>query len=262
MRGLFSATMQSMAMGWGARRRSLYITVFCVFAAMGAVAIYLVYFTAPPMCMDGIQNGSETGVDCGGTCSLICANTAHAPVVMWARSFEVAPGNYTAAAYIQNTNAGAGSKQVAYTFQLFDASNALITERDGVADLPPVQTIPIVEPNIEVGHRTATRTLFVFKTIPVWHTTAAGTIPNITIGQESLAGDGTTLSAQLTNNGLTAVSGLHVVAVLFNSAGTAIAASKTVVPSMPQKSDQPITFTWPTPNAAVAHAEITVLPSF
>lgn len=31
--------------------------------------------TMPPSCSDGLQNGAETGVDCGGTCANLCAPT-------------------------------------------------------------------------------------------------------------------------------------------------------------------------------------------
>src|SRR3990167_18523 len=78
---------------------------------------------------------------------------ARAPIIVWARAFESAPQTYTAAAYIQNNNPGAGARQVSYSFQLFDADNALVVERGGTVDLPPVPTIPIIETGINVGYR-------------------------------------------------------------------------------------------------------------
>src|SRR5579863_6726299 len=136
-----------MHLTWSARRQLLYYGVAFVVVAVLFYFSYQTFFTSAPTCFDGVQNGDETGVDCGGSCSLICPNQAHAPVVEWARPFEVSPGDYTAAAYIENPNVGAGAKQVPYSFQLFDSSNSFIVERDGVIDIPPMQTVPIIDTN-------------------------------------------------------------------------------------------------------------------
>ncbi len=256
-----------MSAGWGRKRKVLYsvAAVFVVCAML--VGFYVLFFTQAPTCFDGKQDGGETGIDCGGPCSRICSNQAHNPTVLWSRAFLVASTTdggalYTATAYVQNANVGAGAKNVHYSFQLFDSSNTLILERTGVTDLPPVQTIPIVETGITVGTRIVARTLFSFSEVPTWNIVPAGTLPALALSNETLASDGTRLSATVTNNSLFSIKNLTAVGVLFDATNTALAASKSLVPSLPSHASKNIVFTWPAATPQVSHAEITLLPSF
>lgn len=255
---LFCYTIDGMALSWSGRRQLLYYGVGLVIVALLSWGIYESFFTASPTCTDGKQDGTETGVDCGGSCSLICANQVQAPVVLWARSFEVASSTYTAAAYVQNNNPGAAARGVSYSFQLLDANNQLIIERDGTTDIPPISTVPIVETGIETGNRTVAHTLFAFAELPAWYRSSS---PSIQISGESLVADGSRLSATLTNGTQYQLPQVSAVAVLFDVSGTAIAASKTQVSLSPNAS-QSIIFTWPQPVPGVVKAEITVLPPF
>jgi hypothetical protein len=187
---------------------------------------------------------------------LLCVSEARAPVVLWARAFEQGPHTYTAAAYIQNNNPGAGARQVGYSFQLFDADNKLVISRDGVADLPPVPTIPIIETGINVGFRTPTRALFAFATQPTW--IKAGQLPALTVGNEALAPDGSRLTATLRNDGFAPVRAT-VAAVLFDRDDVARAASKSTV-TVPARGEIPLVFTWEASDTPVARGEVTILP--
>lgn len=264
-----------MALSWGERRKYTYLTAFGIIAFAFLCWIYFAFFFQAATCFDGKQNGAEVGVDCGGSCSLLCVNQARQPTVAWARSFltvsatsttpaagQVPNNLYTAAAYIQNTNLTAGARNVAYSFQLFDANNQLIIERDGVSNLPPLPIIPIIEPGIPTGTHTVARTLFSFSDLPVWHTIAPDALPPVNISDQALASDGSRLSLTLENNTVQDISDITVGSVLFDSNGVALAASKSLIHSLPHKSSQAVTFTWPLGVSGVVRAEITVLPSF
>ena len=247
-------------MSWSFRRKALYYAVAFVVAAIVILAVWKVFFTHTPTCFDGVQNGTELGVDCGGTCALLCADTAQTPKVLWARSFETASSTYTAAAYVENLNQGAGARGVQYSFQLFDADNVLVIEKDGTTDLPPVNDIPIIEPNIDVGNRTVARTLFSFSVLPAW--SKITTQQQLSLVQQILNPDGSALSATLQNDSVQAVSRVTVAAILFDSQGVARAASKTVVAPLAGKSSKPVYFTWPGGVPDIVRAEMTILPSF
>src|SRR5271154_3129598 len=136
-----------MTLSWSFRRKLVYSGVTFVVALGIAAYVWIAFFNAAPTCFDTKQDGNETGVDCGGSCSLICANVATPPIVEWARVFQSGSGNvYTAAAYVQNNNGNAAARGAHYVFQFYDADNKLITEQDGVIDIPPVSTVPIVVP--------------------------------------------------------------------------------------------------------------------
>lgn len=264
-----------MALSWSERRKYTYLTVFGAIAFAFLCWAYFSFFYHAPTCFDGIKNNSEVGVDCGGACSLLCQNQTRQPAALWTRSFitvsaasstpaagEKANNLYTAAAYIQNTNLGAGAHNVAYSFQLFDSKNQLIIERDGITDLPPLPIIPIIESGIPTGTHTVARTLFAFSALPVWRVVAADALAPIDVSHQVLAPDGSRLSLTIENNTVKNISNVTVAAVLFDGSGVALAASKSLITSLPHKSSQNVIFTWPMGAPNVVRAEITVLPSF
>jgi hypothetical protein len=179
--------------------------------------------------------------------------------VAWARAFLTAPGTYTAAAYIQNGNPAGAAKAVRYSFQLFDADNSLVVEREGTADIPPLGVVPIVEPNIAAGSRTVVRTLFSFSGLPIWQRVGATELPVLRAQRQLLAADGSRLTATIANESLLPAPRTTVAAVLFDAQGIARAASKSVI-SIDPKSSQDVTFTWPGGTPNIVRAEITILP--
>ncbi|HWB34060.1 MAG TPA: hypothetical protein VG753_01950 [Candidatus Paceibacterota bacterium] len=251
-----------MALKWSARRQLLYYGVAFVVLAIVLIAVWETFFTHTPNCFDGVMNGTELGVDCGGACALVCPDDVKPAQVLWARSFSLASSStYTAAAYIENNNTGAGAKAVHYAFQLFDENNILVVERDGVMDLPPVRTIPIIETGIQAGSRGVARTTFSFSETPSW-STVTEELPSIRLLQENLSADGSRLSVQVENDSAIDASQVVVEAVLFDAQGVARGASKTLLASVPHKSSKSVVFTWPGGIPGIVRAELTVLPSF
>ncbi len=249
-----------MALTWSARRKLLYTSVVGVIMLVVFFLTYQAAFNQAATCFDGTQNQNEHGVDCGGVCALLCKNESRAPVVLWARVFKVAPQVYTAAAYVQNPNIGAAARKVAYTFQLFDTKNILIVERTGTIDIPPVQTVPFIDPNINVGNREAAKAIFAFTVEPVWQ--KQGGLPLLRTGNQFLAQDGSLLSATIYNDSPADAKGVTVAAVLFDASGTARAASRSLIPTITRRGSQDVTFTWSGGVRGIVRAEITVLPSF
>jgi hypothetical protein len=245
-----------MALSWGGRRKALYTSVAGIIGLMLVIFLYQAFFTAPPLCTDGKQNGTEHGVDCGGPCALLCGAEARAPVVLWARAFEAASQTYTAAAYVQNNNPGAGARAVRYTFQLFDSDNKLVVDRQGVADLPPIPIVPIIETGINAGYRAPTRALFAFSSEPVW--VRAGALPALSTSKQSLSADASRLTAVVRNDSLTDARAA-VVAVLFDAQDVARAASRSAI-VVPARGEVPVVFTWGQPAPNIVRAEITILP--
>ncbi len=249
-----------MALSWSGRRKLLYTTVFSVITFFALVWGYAAFFKTTPTCFDGKFNGNERGVDCGGACSLVCKQDATAPVVLWNRSFEVGEHIYTAAAYVKNPNNGAGAKHVGYSFQLFDDKNLLVSERTGFIDIPPVQTVPFVDPNINVGNRNVAKAIFSFTTDPVWKKVTE--LPKLHATNQYLSPVGDQLSATIANDSIYDADKVTVAAVLFDGDGVARGASRSLLNKIPRKGSQNVIFTWPGGVPNIVHAEITILPSF
>ena len=251
-----------MTLSWSIRRRLMYSGGTLLVALCVAVFIWLKFFNPPPTCFDNKQNGDETGIDCGGSCTLVCSSDVHQPVVLWTRVFPDGPHTYTAMAYVQNNNGETGAHNVHYSFQLLDANNKLVVEKDGVMDIPPVLTIPMLVPAVDVGNGTVVRALFAFNDTPVWERVPHGSVPAIRIVNQTLASDATRLDATITNDSLADQANVVVVAVLFDANGVAQTASRSVIPSLASRSSTNVVFTWPQGVPDVARAEISVLPSF
>jgi len=251
-----------MALKWSLRRQLLYYAVASIISVFLSIIVWQALFSTEATCFDKKQNGGETGADCGGPCALLCQDTARAPVVLWSRAFKVGQRSYTAAAYVQNQNQSAGARAVSYSFQLFDDKNLLIVEKTGVIDLPPVRTIAVVEPNIDVGNRVVARTQFSFSTTASWSRVQADAVVPVKVADQLLSRDGSRLSATLVNDTLEDSPRVMMVGVLFDQYGTARAASKSTINRIPRKSSQPIVLTWSGGVSDIVRAEITILPSF
>ena len=249
-----------MAISWSNRRKFLYTSVTAFIGVIFLLFVYVQFFTNAPTCFDGKQNSDEQGIDCGGSCALFCRDQVRSPVPLWSRAFEVTPHVYTAAAYINNPNPGAAARNVAYSFQLFDEKNLLVAERVGVINIPPVQTVPFIDPNIDIGNRTVARALFAFSEEPLWY--KVGNLPVLRVGNQYLSADASQLSATISNESINNADKVTVAAVLFDSNGVARAASRSILAQIPRKGSQDVVFTWPGGIKDIVRAEITVLPSF
>jgi len=249
-----------MALSWSARRKTLYTVVVGIVGLLVLWWAYETFLAVAPTCQDGVQNGNEHGVDCGGSCSLLCTDQAQAPKVLWSRVFQTDSTTYTAAAYIENDNLGAGARRVPYSFQLFDADNQLIIERDGVIDLPPIQTIPIIAVNIPLKNRVPSRALFGFSVEPAWNKIPAANLPKLSVRGQQLSADASKLTAMIQNDSNWDLR-VQVAAVLFDESGTARAASVSVAP-VSKHASATVVFTFPGGVPNIVRAEVTVLPPF
>jgi hypothetical protein len=254
-----------MALSWSGRRQILYSAVAALVALVLLVVLWEALFAAAPTCFDQKQDGDEAGIDCGGSCSLLCTNQAAPPHVVWARSFEVSPGVYNAVAYIQNLNVGAqaGAHKVRYSFGLRDDRNVLVKQQDGVVDIPPVSVVPIVATGIYVGNRSVSKTDFNFDENQnlAW-TKIQNPPPLLRVAQVVANADYSRLSATIPNDSVKDLYNVTVVTILYDAQNTAVAVSKSTIPLLRRRSSEQVTFTWPQGVPNVTRYEITVLPSF
>lgn len=231
---------------WAFWRRTQYVSGVLVFTVASIFLVYYANFYAAPTCFDGVQNGTEGGVDCDGTCVRICSVTAIAPQVKWVKSFKIVDGQYNAVAYIENINRDAATPELPYTFRLYD-DKGLITERSGVTVLPPNSAYPIFEGRIVIDKdRVPTRTEIELGTVELWLPATVGRDQFRTIDFELQNTDTRPrLMVEVENTALTEAREVEVVATIFDRSGEAVTASQTFVDVFPARTTQNITFTWP-----------------
>jgi Mg-chelatase subunit ChlD len=231
---------------WARKRQIIIITLLLFLFVVVASGISYAVFYDKPTCFDGKQNGDETGVDCGGSCALICSGVAKEPIIQFARAFTSVRG-FSAVARIENPN-DLLVKEAKYTFKLYDSTGALIAERKGSTFIPKRKSIPIYEPNIDTKGVTPTKVFFSFDPGLAWEKSDYEE-PRLVVEDEKLIGEKTVpkLLATLFNPGVREVDNIEVISVLYDDAGNAVNASKTIVKNINPNERASLIFTWPNP---------------
>jgi len=248
-------------MSWASRRRTTYLFGIIVFFAfvIGAPLAYW-YFSIPPTCSDGTKNQGETAADKGGPCLLLDERTLQPYALLWARSFRVRDGSYNAVAYIQNPNKDAGVREAHYHFSLYDSQNISIADREGIMYLMPGATTPVLEARIDAGNRIVAHTYFEFTEPFAWER-MKNNATAISVSNKSMSNilEAPRLSALARNSAVSPQANVAFVAVIFNSAGNAFAASATSLQRLEAGETAPIVFTWPDP-FSVQPSRIDIIP--
>lgn len=231
---------------WSKRRRTLYATVVVVIL-VGAVIVpgFLVFYKSPT-CTDGKKNGSETGIDCGGSCQRLCQSSFLPPSLAWTRFEEVAPKLYNIAAYLVNPNTEGEAVDVPYHLAMYDSRGVLITDTTGTVTLPPHRNTIAFKGAVNVGERIPAKALFEFTAAPNWHK-KTDTLSAIVVGDKKYTEDpsGSSLVVTLKNPSVYAIENVAVYAVLYDKDGNALGFSKTIVDEIPAKGQALAPFTWP-----------------
>jgi Mg-chelatase subunit ChlD len=218
---------------------------FAVSTGLIGAALFFTLTYAPTTCFDGVQNGSERGVDCGGECVRICAADALPPQVVWAESFEIAPSQYNATAYVENVNDVASVERLTYTFELLDGDRVVATRR-GETVLPPDSVYPLFEGRINTNGETVTNTRLTIDPVEVWQPATAGR-EQFAVRDIRLTGADARprLDAEVENQSFSAATDVEVVVTLFNDAGQPLTSSETYIAEIAGRSRVPVVFTWP-----------------
>ncbi len=233
-------------MSWASRRRTVIILGFLLIIGAATLIPLAIWWYEPATCSDGKQNQGETAVDKSGPCALLDERQLIPHAIQWARAFSVRDGTWSAVTYIENPNDMAGVSTTPYRFKLYDDRNILVAEREGSSYIMPGSVTPIYEGGFDTGNRRVTRTYFEFSAPLVWER-MRDTSGAIEITAKSLLDADTAprVIAIAENTAVTEAREVHFVAVVFDPAGNAIAASRTIVPVLPPEARENLVFTWP-----------------
>lgn len=237
-----------MHMNWAAQRRLLYILGIVLFFGIVASIPVLIWLYEPATCFDNKLNQGETAVDRGGPCKLLDPRRLVPHSVLWTRPFLAREGVHSAVAYIENPNQGAGVREAAYRMKVYDDRNVLVGEREGITPIMPGAITPVFEGEMESGNRMATRAFFEFIAPLVWEKLQDRSI-GIVVTDKLLKDieNAPRVTATVTNNDVADHLNVSLVAVVFDTAGNAFAASRTIIPELDARASIPVTFTWSDP---------------
>jgi hypothetical protein len=235
-------------MSWASSRQVKYFILFIATLALIIFAFTYNIIFKKPTCFDSKQNGTETGIDCGGSCSLICKEDVYDPVILWSRAFPVTDNNFNLIAYIENRNKNSGVIRADYEFRIYDSDNKLLGRRLGTTFIPPNQQFAIFEPRFDAGESELRSITFEFTSPLVW-VKKAPTLQTVPIYAKDILFDNNKdtprLSATITNDSIYDVPEFDVIAILYDIDHNAINASGSHKEKLLNNSSIPITFTWP-----------------
>jgi len=234
---------------WATRRKLQYFGIIVAFVVVFLVVPFYIFIYTAPTCFDRFKNGSELGVDCGGSCRLLCSIEIEKPISRWdPRVFRVSPGVYSTIAYLENPNVTGEALLAPYTFRLYDKENILIAERTGTTFIPKGKTFAIFEGNLEIGERVPARATFDFTKDLVWERNTIPA-PEILVTNKALIREETSprVDATVKNNSLDRVTSVELVAIISDASGNAIGASRTFIENLEKNESKQVVFTWPGP---------------
>lgn len=238
-------------MTWASRRKIFYVSIIVLFFVFIGFLIIYPYISKAPTCVDGKQNGDETGVDCGGSCMLACTLQVDELSVLWSRVFKVVPGRYNAVAYLENQNRNTAIYKINYRFRFADKDNIYVASREGSTYVPPSGKFAIFEPAIDMGNSIPVYTSFEFTEVPIWVQVSQEKINQLKIftSDIKLENEKTSpiMSATIKNNSLFTIPEVNIIAILYDEKGNAVSASRTFLDILRGEESKIATFTWPEP---------------
>jgi hypothetical protein len=236
-------------MSWGTRRRNTIIFIVVLVVILPAMIGGFLFFYDPPNCFDGKKNGSETGVDCGGSCELLCTEQTKMPVVVWERFFRVSPGVYNVVAYVENQNPSAGVMYAPYIFQIFNQDNVLIGEREGSTRLYANSIMPVIETNINTFKQVPFRVSFQWTNDLVFEKEPPVPVELVIQDERYFVDNIPKVTAKVKNITLKNIDEIRLIVLLYDTFNNVIGSSSTVIEELKGEESKDITFTWPIPFA-------------
>lgn len=241
-------------MSWASRRQVKYFSGFMFFVlAIIFIFLYPIIFKKAT-CFDNKQNGNETGIDCGGSCSMMCKSDISEPVVIWSRAFHVVDSTYNLVAFVENRNKNSGAVSAPYEFRVYDVNNQLIGRKEGITFIPPNQQFAVFESRFDSKESILKSVTFEFSSPIAW-VRKAPTLQTLPIRISDINYDDNKdtpkLSATINNDSIYDIPEFDVVAILYDAEHNAINASKTHKYKLINNTSLPVTFTWPEVLSAV-----------
>lgn len=237
---------------WSIRRKRiiLSIIVFILIFLVGLPIFFLFY--QAPTCQDLVRNGDETGVDCGGSCQLLC--TAESlPLILKGdpQVLRVRENTFEVVALIENPNTSGDVYRAGYVIKLYDALSAVpVKILEGETYVPKNANFVLFEGPFSLAEGTVpTRAILEWKEQSlIWRQNTLS-VPELRAGDLKFSREDISprLDVNIENRSLENVSNVDLVAVISDRAGNIFAASKTFIDTLPAGAGASAVFTWPEP---------------
>lgn len=248
-------------MNWSTRRKLAYgVSIFLIITVVFLYTFRNRLFPRPT-CFDKKQNAYESGVDCGGTCSLKCAQDVIPLTVKWSRALLTSPNTYDIVAMISNKNIDNTTRSLGYSFIIYDDSGQVITTVTGSTTAPIDGDFPIIRQNVKLTQKPK-EVITQLIDGPHFKVKEKPTSPTIRqVNERYEAGSIPRVYASIINTKRITISNLPIRVILYDMYDNAMASGETFIPFLGKEEMKNISFTWDMPFEQ-APTRISIYPIF
>lgn len=202
-------------------------------------------------------NQNEEEIDCGGVCALkenggrACVIAPFLMSVVWQRSFLLTLPNdeetiYALGAMIQNQNKNIAAQKVPYTFTAVDEKGNILAEVRGVVNIQPSGFTPVFVRAVDTKRKKIAQTIFALDDARNYYQEVQEP-PQVRFSQYVLDVEGENPNAEVTvhNESTKNIFDMSVLIVVYDSEGSAVSMSRTLVDTLSPSASKKLYFTWP-----------------
>ena len=231
-------------MNWAMRRRVAYAVTSSVTLIAVFLYIYRDTLFPAPTCFDSKMNGYETGVDCGGTCSLMCSQEVNPISEKWTTALRTSSTTYDLVSLIANKNINNSPRGLNYKFTVFDNSGNVALEKSGRTIVPVNSDFPVIIQNVSLSTPPKNTTIS-FTNEKHYKTFEKPTSPTIRTIDTSFENSSIPKAyVKIQNTKFTTVKNIYVRVILYDSNQNAIGAGETFINSLRGEEQKNLVFTW------------------
>ncbi len=229
---------------WALKRQLTILFLFTFFLILGIFIFYQSFIKKEPTCFDGIKNGLEEGVDCGGVCTEVCKLKANRVNVLWSKTFEVSGGVSNVAALVENPNFN--YKVIAtYDLKTFDEKGLRVNDFSQTIELQPAEKRLIFIPAVKTGGAKISKTFIDIKQINSLIEAERKKTELTVISREIVNEDQQTrLSIKIKNLSLSPKRNIEIVAILSKKDGTILDVGRTFLEYLNKREEREVYITW------------------
>lgn len=233
-------------------KRITIVFIYVFILTLFFVGVFFLFFYQKPSCVDGKLNQNETGIDCGGQCSLYClADLASQPLVVSdVETLAYTTSSSDALGTVANKNPKAALKSANYTFTLYDQAGKILAEQKGTFSLLPLESRILTALGLEVAQSAVVRTELTISNEEWIAFTDFTEPPNIRVVNqqfELLSGDASFAEVKglVQNESPYDIRRLSLVVVFRDSKGTPLSINRTTMNTLGPGEERDFRLVWP-----------------
>ncbi len=203
--------------------------LFYLFIIGIVVGLGYLFLRPSETCFDGIQNQTETGIDCGDVCGIDCELKYIQPLIITRPLIYKSDSLVSFIAQIKNPNLHYGSDRFEYKINFYDAQNNLLDSLDRTSFIYAGEAKNIIEAAVKVSGFVYRGEAVVDPATISWKPSSDWQAPILdTIGIKSVLKDnGVAVSGSVKNPSNFLIPKIIISAIFKDGWGTPLAISKT-----------------------------------